>query len=473
MRAIEGFLFILNIFMIVLFTAGWLDKIKVANYLPLITFILLVLHLIIEKARWQMYPLYLVTIFYFLIVILAKTSFLSIAKINLHSKIKILITGITIFLIVVSFVLVYLFPVYKMAMPVGEYKIGTQSFDLTDPERNAVYSSNLNEKRRIKIQVWYPAESVKGFKRVPWMREGKLETEALAKEMKLPSFTLDQTALVMSNSYEKAPISKKLKKYPVVVISHGWTGFKDIHADVAEELASNGYIVVGIDHTFGSQITVFNDGEVSYLNKKALPNEDTVPDFIAYASKLVDTYGGDVNLTINELEKFNNGDTTTSFKDKIDLSEIGLLGHSTGGGGDVSVALEDNRIKAIVGMDAWVEPIDKVDIDKGLKIPALFLRSGQWEVGINNKNLLRLMDKSTGLKSLYQINGTNHSDFTMVYRYSPLTKYMKLTGDLDYETASSIQRDFIHHFFDQNLKHKKAIDLNDIAKKWKEVSKIR
>jgi hypothetical protein len=47
------------------------------------------------------------------------------------------------------------------------------------------------------------------------------------------------------------------------------------------------------------------------------------------------------------------------------MTRIGLLGHSTGGA-DVAVAINDIRIKALVGMDDWVEPIyDDDEIEKG------------------------------------------------------------------------------------------------------------
>ena len=124
-------------------------------------------------------------------------------------------------------------------------------------------------------------------------------------------------------------------------------------------------------------------------------------------------------------------------------------------------------------MDAWVEPINTVHLEKGLKIPALFLRSGQWEIGKNNKNLLSLIDKSAGKAALYQINDTTHSDFTMVYMYSPLTKYLNITGKLDGKSSSSIQKDFIESFFNKNLKNNTSIDITTVAEKWSQVKRIK
>ncbi|MFA9397349.1 MAG: alpha/beta hydrolase family protein [Clostridiaceae bacterium] len=473
MRLLEGFIFLFNIIFTVLLIRGNCKKAKIAKFIPIISFIVFIFHIIFEKPRWQMYPLYLMTIIYFVVAILYMISVFKLETINRKPKTKKLVMGLMIFFIVISGISAYAFPVYKMITPDGKYLIGTESFDITDPDRKAIYSDDLENNRKIKIQIWYPAETVEGYKRVPWLEDGKVVARALANDMHLPYFALDHTSMVMSNSFEKAPISNDLDQYPVVIISHGWTGFRNLHTDVAEKLASNGYIVVGIDHTYGSEVTVFNDGDVAYLNKDALPEREMTPNFLESANTLVTTYAGDVSLTLDELVKFNNGKINSEFKGKFDLSKIGLLGHSTGGGADVFVALEDSRIKAIVGMDAWVEPINSEDIEKGLDMPALFLRSGSWETGFNNENLLSLINNSKNAESLYQINDTTHLDFTMVYMYSPLTKYMKLTGNLDGNISSSIQKEFINKFFDENLKGEESINIEDVADEWGEVQDIK
>ncbi len=473
MRLFEILLFVFNIIVTVSIVTGFFKKIKWIRYIPLITFAIFVIHFFIEKTRWSLYPLYLVTIIYFITSLLNMTSILQYKHSKARSILKKIGIGFMIIFMIVSGALAYVFPVYDMPTPPGEYEIGTQSFDITDPVRNAIYSDDLDNMRKIKIQIWYPAESTQGYTKVPWMEDGLILAEAMSKYMNLPFFTLSQTALVESNSYENAPISNQLDQYPVVVISHGWSGFRAVHADVAEQLASEGYIVIGIDHTYGSIATVFNDGEVAYLNADALPDSSITPNFLEYANTLVTTYAGDVTLTIDELEKMNDGEIESDFLGELDLSEIGLLGHSTGGGGIVTVALEDNRIKALIGMDAWVEPIDQQEIEKGLNIPALFLRSEQWEVGANNENLYNLIDHSLDSTELYQINGMMHSDFSMIYMYSPILKYLNLAGELDGRISSKIQKDFIQNFFDENLKGDSSMNMDEVANNWTEVDKIK
>ncbi len=142
------------------------------------------------------------------------------------------------------------------------------------------------------------------------------------------------------------------------------------------------------------------------------------------------------------------------FENHLDLSNIGLIGHSTGGGASVKTGIVDDRVKvkAIFGLDAWVEPIKTQYIEEGLNIPSLFIRSEEWEEGFNNENLNRLLNNNQSDCKLIQIDGSNHIDFSMAYMYSPLSSFLNMTGILDGKYSTKIQHDFILDFFNENLK---------------------
>jgi dienelactone hydrolase len=371
------------------------------------------------------------------------------------------------FLIVISILSSIVFPTYELPKPNGDYLIGTESFIIEDETRFELYSEDSNEFRKIKIQIWYPAESIDDLEQAAWLEDGLVVSRALSKDFGLPSFALDQTVDILSNSYIEAPINETLASYPVIVLSHGWRGFRNIHTDYAEELASLGYIVVGIDHTYGSVATVFSDEDISYLNRDALPSRETTPNFLDYANQLVYTYAADVTTTLNYLEVINDFSNSSRFSGKLDLTKIGLLGHSTGGGADVAVALTDDRITSVLGLDAWVEPIYETEIDKKLSIPSLFLRSGQWETGENNDNLLDLVENSENSSILYQIDGTTHFDFAMVYMYSPLTKVIGFSGSVESEYLNDILKSIITDFFNETLQNDTTNEIN--ADDWEEV----
>lgn len=401
-------------------------------------------------TNWQIYP------FYLFVVLCATIGIISIlTKKNIHilsrNKNKIVIVGVT--SIVITVFLIMAFPVYEIPAPKGDFSVGTITFDLTDPNRVEKYGHSSVAKdslRRIRVQAWYPSDDISGYERVAWLQDGLKLSRSLAKEMKLPFFALDHTEDILSNAYFEVPLSDEKDGYPVIILSHGWMGFRNLHNDFAELLASNGYVVLGIDHTYGAQMTIFNDGFAAEVDNSALPNRDSTPEFLNYANRLVLTYAGDISLVLDSLESINSGDYSEIMAGSINLSQVGLMGHSTGGGADVKVALRDERVKALFAMDAWVEPLGMENMTSGLSVPALFLRSEQWEGGLND-NYLNPLVEASGDASLIQIEGTTHIDFTMSYMFSSLTGIIGFTGELGREESARIQHDYVLEFFNQTL----------------------
>lgn len=462
MQILEVLLYIISIILIgITFSKRPIKKQHIAVLFS-IAIITLTLHLIFGGSRWQVFSLYfavfvLGTVVYFKVIV----------NINLKTFVRIPVVFILTLLIVVSLVSSFIFPVYEIPEPSGDYLIGTESFVIDDELILEAYTNDSSDYRKIKIQVWYPAEDTATYEQAPWLDDGIVVPRGLSKSIGLPYFILDHTKDIMSHSYIEAPLSKALEIYPVIIISHGWGGFRNIHTDFAEELASLGYIVIGVDHTYGSVATLFSDEEVAYLNPDALPLREDTPDFLDYATQLVDTYASDITATINFLEKMNASTSMSKFSGKLDLNNIGLIGHSTGGGAAVDIALDDDRIASVIGLDAWVEPIDDVKLDNGLTMPSLFIRSGDWETGFNNKKLYELIDNSSNIPELYQINGITHYDFAMVYMYSPLTKNLGYTGELESEYLTSILKSMITDFFNETIKNDTNSNID--SNKWDEV----
>ncbi len=465
MHIFEVFIFILSMGLMWMFISNRTTKKPYVVSLLSLSVLFLTLHIIVDGSRWQLFTLYFVVLFLGIMVYLKL-----IVNIVFKNFVRRSIITVMTSFIVISIASAFVFPIYEMPTPNGEYLIGTSSYVIEDKNRDELYSGDSSEFRKIKIQIWYPAETIEGYERAPWLEDGVVVARSLSKDTGLPIFVLDHAVDIMSNSYIDAPISSVLDKYPVIIISHGWRGFRNLHSDFAEELASQGFVVVGIDHTYGSVATVFSDDDIAYLNLDALPERETTPDFLEYANQLVNTYAGDITTTINYLEYLNDPFHQSQYDEKLDLNNIGLIGHSTGGGGSVAVALNDNRIKSVLGLDAWVEPIDANEIDKGLTIPSLFIRSGAWEIGYNNESLYELIENSTYPSDFYQIDGTTHYDFAMVYMYSPLTKLIGFTGEVESEYLTSILKSMMTDFFNETLNN----DLNSEidSDTWEEVRKI-
>lgn len=465
MHILEAFIFILSMTMLILIISKRSIKTLYIVLVLVATSLVFILHLIFDGTRWQLFPLYFATL-----VLMATLYLKTVNHIDVKKYIKKGLIIVLSLLVLISLGSAAVFPIYKLPTPNGDYLIGTESFVIVDESRQELYGNEDHEFRKIKIQFWYPAETTDGYQQAPWLEDGLVVSRALSRDTGLPFFVLDHATKILSNSYIEAPLNNDLDEYPVIIISHGWRGFRNLHTDFAEELASLGYIVIGIDHSYGSVATVFSDDDIAYLDNNALPPRETNPDFLDYANQLVNTYGADITFTINYLEDINSMSSSSRFSGKLNLTKIGLLGHSTGGGGSVAVALNDDRIDAVIGLDAWVEPIDSTEISKGLDMPSLFLRSGSWETGYNNINLYDLIESSTVPSLLYQIDGITHYDFAMVYMYSPLTRYIGFTGSVESKYLTSILKSMISDFFNETLKNDTNSEIDPNT--WEEVRVI-
>ncbi len=408
--------------------------------------VILIIHLALVGFLWQLMPLYPAVI---LIFLLSLTTLSRYPVLNGSGPWRKTLWGVTLFLVGLSFLLTWIFPLYRVPEPTGMHEVGTLSFTVLDEQRAELYGANPGSPRRFMIQVWYPAETTEGFERSLWVDGGVPVVQSLARDWNLPSFVLNHLRHVKAHAYVEAPILEGNSTHPVVIISHGWSGSRNLHTDFAEQLASNGYIVISIDHTYGSVATVFSDNDIAVIDRRALPLRSQTDQFLTYANTLVNTYAGDISSTIDYLSVLNQ-ESHSMFKGRLNLERIGVVGHSTGGGAAVKAATEDARITSVIGMDAWVEPLLEEELISGIHQPTFLLRSQGWEISLNNPYLKTLTETSSNT-TLYQINGTTHYDFGMVYMVSPLASVIGIKGSFSGSSLSRILNDLMEDFFGQTL----------------------
>lgn len=363
------------------------------------------------------------------------------------------IFSIGIFIMMLS--LIFIFPIYQMPTPTGSYDIGTKVYQINDTTRSEIYG-DADTFRKFNVQIWFPFEKTNETERAPWLLDREVTSQALSRDFGFPGFLLNQTQYVESNSYLDADFTEE-KTYPVVILSHGWSGTKYLHSDLGEMFASEGFIAVSIEHTYGSVASVI-DNEVIFKQDDALTAFKDDQQGLESNTRLMMTYGLDVIATIDYLELLNNNPTDI-FYQHLDLNHIGAVGHSTGGGGVIYASIMDQRIKAIIGLDAWVEPISAILEMDSLSVPSLFLRSEAWEEGSNNDVLLPMIDASTQDTSLYRIIGTTHYDFAMVYMYTSLVKPIGFSGSIETHTMIDIMFSSHLSYFNEHLKNSN----NDIS----------
>jgi hypothetical protein len=124
---------------------------------------------------------------------------------------------------------------------------------------------------------------------------------------------------------------------PVLIFYPGGQGHRLANSALCESLACNGYIVFALDAPRDAPVVVFPDGRMV---------TPPAPDDESYIWPRV----ADVRHLLNELETLNSAGPLAGF---LDLSRIGMFGHSRGGYLSNICAVEDERISAACNMDGF------------------------------------------------------------------------------------------------------------------------
>jgi len=409
---------------------------------PVAALIIMLAHFTLEGYRWQMIPLYALTL------ILTALSFFTL-------DVKHLASALTLGLVAVSTALPTLLPVPKIASPSGTFEVGTTIYEFTDTSREELYSGK-EEPRRFMAQVWYPAEVTASAKHAPWMSEPKIYAPAIARFLDLPSFFLDHLALSISPAYLDMPLAETSEPYPVILFSHGWNGFNAQNTGQAIELASRGYVVISTQHTYGAVITVFPDGTVAPNNPKALPENADDPNYEVVARKLVNQWAGDMAFVLDQFQGFDE-DAGSPYFQKLDMERIGVYGHSTGGGAAIQFCGVDPRCKAVLGMDPFMRPVSAEVIENGISQPSFFMFSQGWADLVDSKNNKLFNQFFPGISNnlgVVSIDGTKHFDFSDLPLLSPIAPQLGLKGPLNGKRVTKIVDSYLLDFFEMTLNNR-------------------
>jgi dienelactone hydrolase len=316
------------------------------------------------------------------------------------------------------------------------------------------------------VQIWYPADT-QGQEPVPWMTDIEIVAPAISEWIDMPAFFLDHLKYAVTASYPDIPISSSQARFPVLIFSHGFGGFRAQNTYQMQELASHGYIILAPEHTYASVITVFPDGRVAEHNPNTLPDGVPETEYDRAAQQLVVQWTADLQFVLDTLALMDEMEPV--LRDRLDLTRIGFLGHSTGGGATVQVCALDLRCKAGLGMDAWLVPVADTVIENGPQQPFLFLYSELWPKPKNMALYERLYGTMGSPVARFTITGTAHYDFTDLPALSPLAPYIGLKGPLNGSRVQEIIDTYTLAFFDSVLKGEPSILLSGNSEIYSEV----
>lgn len=286
----------------------------------------------------------------------------------------------------------------------------------------------------------------------------------------------DNRKLDVDYYYPKNP-KRDTDTYPLIVFSHGAFGIKTSNESLYLELASHGYVVCAIGHTYQSLFTRIDGNPVLMDNgyMKEVMAEDAHADkaqSCKYYRKWMKTRTGDIQFvlehTIAQVNRINQETTANGaqgFYELIDPTKIGVMGHSLGGSAALGIGRMRDDISAVVALESpylcditGVSDGEFVLIDSGYPTPVMNIytdstwgKMSEWDqYQTNNQMLTSESDKVANV----HLKGSGHFSITDLALSSPgLTRVLngvKTTVDPT-ECLKEVNRITLD-FFDRYLK---------------------
>jgi hypothetical protein len=373
--------------------------------------------------------------------------------------------------------------------PTGGHHVGRTSYHLIDASRPEIFSDDPNDVRELMITVHYPADKAARAPRALYA-DSPL-AKGFGQAFNTPSFVL---SLVHSHALEKPPCQTRDGGHPVVIFSPGLGAPPLVYTATLEDLASHGFVVVSVSHPYSIAVTAFPDGRVVRSNEAGLAAAASLnePGDSQEIAARHDDVGAvcvnDVRFVLDELGRLNREDELLAAR--LNLSAVGIFGHSLGGATAARTVQIDARFRAGINMDGtdfgvtagtgisrpmmWlssqIHNFDDAALAKAGTTRAQFAEAWRTYDKRTNEMLQRTADGSRAV-----VRGTAHltfaSDLTLVastWPWSWFVRGMDL-GTIPGRRAVSVVDACIIGFFQRHLQGHSTPLLDGLAREFPEL----
>ena len=340
--------------------------------------------------------------------------------------------------------------------PTGRFTVGRTLYDWVDPSRRDALADQPGQPRELAVWVWYPGEANAAAQPAPYLPLNWIQ--ARDSDQGLGRLIEHEFTGILTHSYTGLALAKTQPVYPLLVMQPGMGPMASDYTVIAENLASHGYIVAGINETYTSNLVVFPDGRVVPRSiKGTIPDRDSLAAADADGNRILGVWMQDEVFVLDQLAKLN-ADSSSPFYQRLDLAHTGLFGHSFGGATAFAVCQQDTRCLAGANLDG--DPFS-AEMKTAVRQPFLFLSEGYPVSCDQNRNcasmlsMARLVDP--GPAYFLQVSGAKHFNFSdlplrQVGLARPLFTWAGYSGAIDPQRGLQITNAYLVSFFDRYLK---------------------
>ncbi|MFC6631967.1 hypothetical protein [Microbulbifer taiwanensis] len=394
----------------------------------------------------------------------------------------------------------FLFPVGNLPAPSGDYAVGVREFELRDHDRPGLLSAGDGEPRRLLVRIWYPASPSEEAVPVSYFSAGEAATTAtgVGSLAGFPPF-LTYLRHVGTNAYKDAPLHRDFSepgsgRLPPIFYSHGYTTFAGQNSALMEELASHGYAVYAIQHSYDSSPTVFPNGDIlpmdpelvtfmagmslseaavaalagATLDEQLQGQIENRRQMLASGDRLASVSAGiwlqDRRFVLDRLQAGQTPESVAEIAAASNFTRTGQMGMSFGGSTTGALCTIDSRCAAGINLDG--ADYHQSAFNTTVPVPFIMFHSDlenfYRQVGVADPRQLRSynalsyesFDDAGSRDDIYrlQLRGSTHmgiTDFSL-FMGSPIREL--LTGTAPAEILIGSQNDFVRGFFDRHLR---------------------
>ncbi len=345
--------------------------------------------------------------------------------------------------------------------PTGPFAVGRAIYDWADDAVDPL-APVPGTRRELLVWIWFPSAAG---------QSAAVTDDYLPAPMRAAGARANRAPLIMrwltrdpsrvhAHSLRDAEVSPRQRSYPVVILRAGASSSVLNYSTLAEDLASHGYVVVGFDAPYRTGLVVFPDGRVIARTPENNPELCLGREQARCADRLLSAWTADIAFVLDRLERLNAPGASGKLAGRLDMTRVGVFGHSFGGAAAALFCHQDPRCKA--GIDVDGAPHGCV-IQTGIDRPFMFLLSDHSQESDPESRQIQ-----ADIQSIYDrlpadgrlriaIRGANHfmfSDDGAVLKSRVVRGTLRVFGKLGIDGRRQLAATAycVHSFFDAYLK---------------------
>ncbi|MGW1494761.1 alpha/beta hydrolase family protein [Streptomyces sp. NPDC002402] len=326
----------------------------------------------------------------------------------------------------------------SLPRPTGPYAVGRETLHLVDTSRTDHWVPEAGA-RELMVSMYYPARPGTGTQ-APYMttESARLLLEYQDLDKLVPAEVLSGTRTHSATGARPAH-----GRFPLVVLSPGFTAPRTTISALAEELTSRGYVVATVDHAYEAVGVPFPGGRTLPCTACELAQDEADHEAIANGR------AKDLSFV---LDRLTGRHPTWRYARLIDPKRIGMGGHSIGGAGTASTMALDRRIRAGVNMDGGFATAPTAAGLGGRPFMLLGTEAGHSPGGSSDPTWDRAWRRLDGWKRWVTVAGSGHFAFTDLPVLGAQLGMSDPAEPLPGQRAGEITLGYVGAFYDLHLR---------------------